>query len=290
MRPMIALVPMVALLIARDSASGEPMEPAARKGEIEVVVTPAEHVRQVLLIERLPNDIMRINQRLIPAVPAAEKGHFIVADLPQGVYDICIEIDPGREAPTRRIEGVNLDVGAAEGQPAFDWWPAGERMGARNFDPAATFEEGVAVSEDDKAQAIRKKFRLSELQERFDTLARISKFENSFRVIYAAGTPEKAKALVELRRDGGHYAEKGSEVIWRVEVWSFAWANGAWETLNRAAKVLERLRIQRAEFDKLDRFFDPKLGGISVKDGERKKVEYTVPPSLDGKMGKPAAD
>ncbi|NQT20964.1 MAG: hypothetical protein HQ592_14750 [Planctomycetes bacterium] len=253
---------------------------AAGAAELEITVAPAEQIERVRVVERLPNTMKKINRRWFDAAPAGEKGHFIVEDLPEGVYDICIE------TVDHRIEGVDLTTGAGAEEPAFCWWLPGERLAAENFDPATVFEEGAVVTEEEKAEAIRKKFRLDALRKCLDTITKVARFENYVRVIYAAGTPEKAKALVELRRDGGHYAARGDEVIWRSEIWTFVWAYGAWVAQNRSAKVLERFRLQRTEYEQLERLYDPRIGGISLKEGEKTTVVYQLPEVLDDKMGK----
>ena len=249
-------------------------------GQVEVVLSNAEKVKEVKLIQRLPNDVMKINQKVIDAKPADEKGHFIVEDLPAGIYDIYI----GTES--HKIEGVNLDAGASADEPVFHWWLPGNRLAAERYDPNSAFEEGVEVTEEERIEAIRKKFRLDALLQCFESLAKVKRFENFFRVVYAAGTAQSVKALVELRRDGGYYGEKGDEVVWRSEVWTFTWANGAWVAQNRGAKVLQRLRVQRSQFDEFETLYDPALGGIRVEAEGKTTVQYTLPALLDDKMGK----
>ena len=249
-------------------------------GQLEVVVAPSEKVKRVQAISRGANDIMGVSQKACDLKPAGETGHFIVEELPAGVYDISI----GTVEHT--IEGVALDVSAAKDEPVFHWWLPGGRLTADKYDPASEFEDGVKVSDEEKTDAIRKKFRLDSLRQCFDSLAKVKRFENFLRVVYAAGTSTKVKALVELRRDGGFYAERGAEVVWRSEVWLFTW-EGAWSAQSRGAKVLERHRFPLADYEKFDKLYDPKLGGVAVKDGEKTKLEYTLPAALDDKMGKP---
>jgi len=253
---------------------------AAIAGDLEIVITPAEKAERVRVVKRLPNAQKKINRQWSNSRRTGEKGHFLVEDLAEGVYDICIETEG------HRIEGVDLNAGAGADEAIFHWWLPADRLTAEDFDPASTFEEGVVVSEEKKAEAIRKEFRLGALRKCFDTIVKTPRFENYVRVIYASGTCEKVRALIELRRDGGHYGARGDEVIWRSEIWTFAWAYGAWVAENRSAKVLERFRLQRPEFERLDRLYDPAIGGISVKEGEKTTVEYKLPAVLDAKMGK----
>ena len=252
----------------------------ALAGQMEVVVSNPEKVKEVKVIQRLPNDLMRINQKVVNAKPTDENGHFIVEDLPAGVYDICIGTED------HRIEGVNLNAGASTDEPVFHWWLPGNRLTAERYDPNTAFEEGVEVTEEERTEAIRKKFRLDALLQCFETLAKIKRFENFFRVIYVSGTAQSAKALVELRRDGGHYGEQGDEVVWRSEVWTFTWANGAWVAQNRGATVIQRLRVQRSQFALFDTLYDPALGGIRIEADGKTTVQYTLPAVLDDKMGK----
>jgi len=254
--------------------------------QLEVVVSPKAEISRVRVLKRLPNTISKINRRWYEARRvgnAADNGdeaRFIVEDLPEGKYDICIETSE------HHLEGVDLGVGAEPGEPVFHWWLPEDAVRTENFDPTTGFEDGVVAGEEEKLEAIRKHFRLKELAKAFETITRVRKFENYVRVIFASGTADEVKALLELRRDGGHCAEKGNEVIWRSEIWTFVWAYGSWIAQNRAAKVLERFRLQRAEFEKLDRLYDPALGGISVSEGEKKTVNYTLPAALDNTIGK----
>jgi hypothetical protein len=267
------------LIISLALLGAQPAAPASRQiGTVELAFDrPVDSAGAIL---RLPNSTGKVNLRVFPARDSGDSMHFIVEDLPHSVYDIYVEIDG------HRVEGVDLAVEAPPGAPVFDWWLPGERLTARNFDPAEQFDEDAAVSEQDERDAIRRKFRLNELQQRFDALGQVRRFENFFRVIYASGTAQTATALVELRRDGGHYAEKNDEVVWRAEVWTFTWAWGAWSTEKRAARVLEQVRMQRDEFERFDRLYDPSLGGISVEAGKTAICTYKLPGVFDNTMGK----
>ena len=248
-------------------------------GQLEVVVNPPGKAKKVQAIRRGASQIMRIVQDTFNLKRAGENGHFIVEDLAPGVYDIYIETDD------HKIEGVDIGVRPDKDVPLFHWWLPADRLTTENFDPESAFEQGVKVTEEEKTEAIYKRFRLDPLRQCFDALGKVKRFENFIRFIYASGTDTTVKALVELRRDGGHYAERGAETIWRAEVWQFTW-NGAWSAQNRAAKVLERRRMQTADFLLFEKLYDPALGGIEVKDKEKATVTYTLPEVLDEKMGK----
>jgi len=248
-------------------------------GQLDVAINPAEKVKKVQAIRRGASAIMQIKQDVFDVKRAGEDGHFIVEDLAPGVYDIYIETDD------HTIEGVDLNVRPEKDTPVFHWWLPADRITTDNFDPESVFEEGVKVTEDEKTEAVRRRFRLDSLRQCLDALGKVKRFENFIRFIYASGTDSSVKALVELRRDGGHYAERGAETIWRAEVWQFTW-NGTWSAQNRGAKVLERRRMQTADFLKFEKLYDPAIGGIEVKDKEPAAVTYTLPDVLDERMGK----
>jgi len=248
-------------------------------GQLDVAINPAGKVKKVQAIRRGASAIMQIKQDVFDLKRAGEDGHFIVEDLAPGVYDIYIETDD------HTIEGVDINVRPEKDTPVFHWWLPADRLTTDNFDPESVFEEGVKVTDEEKTEAIRRRFRLDSLRQCFDALGKVKRFENFIRFIYASGTDSAVKALVELRRDGGHYAERGAETIWRAEVWQFTW-NGTWSAQNRGAKVLERRRMQTADFIQFEKLYDPSLGGIEVKDKGTATVTYTLPDVLDGKMGK----
>ena len=99
------------------------------------------------------------------------------------------------------------------------------------------------------------------------------------------GAPEGPAVL----RKEKFYAEKGDQVIWRVESWPFVWMRDVWHKPRKGLRVWQRLRISAAEFARMGHVFDPALGGIEVKAGETTTLDYTLPAKLPASLGKTPA-
>jgi len=121
-----------------------------------------------------------------------------------------------------------------------------------------------------------------------DNFAMGKEFENKGRAIYIQGNGEHVKALVEKLRDRAFHSGR-NEVTWRAEIWQFDKHYGTWQKRQRGALTLRRLRMKIPDYEKMTWVFDPKLGGIVVKDGEDVKgFVYEIPKQFTPAMGKVA--
>ncbi|MFI5377817.1 MAG: hypothetical protein ACHRHE_00805 [Tepidisphaerales bacterium] len=112
------------------------------------------------------------------------------------------------------------------------------------------------------------------LRELFDG---IQAFENKRNMLLFNGNQDRVTVLAELIRDNGFYANKGTEVIWRIELWYFKNQHGGWEKVQQQNQVLYRERFKtRQEYDgtvKKYRYI-PELGGLRfAKDEAPRTIE-----------------
>jgi hypothetical protein len=122
--------------------------------------------------------------------------------------------------------------------------------------------------DDDDRQAIKELF------------SGIQAFENKRNMLLMSGNHDRVTILAELIRDTPFYGNKGTEVIWRAELWYFKNQHGGWEKVPQTNKVLLRERISRNEFERRRENLKwlGELGGLRLGKDETKKV---VSVSLD---------
>ncbi|MGA2501194.1 MAG: hypothetical protein ABSH20_25935 [Tepidisphaeraceae bacterium] len=112
------------------------------------------------------------------------------------------------------------------------------------------------------------------LRELFDG---IQAFENKRNMLLFNGNQDRATVLAELIRDNGFYANKGTEVIWRIELWYFKNQHGGWEKVQQQNQVLYRERFKtRQEYDNTVKKYRylPELGGLKfAKDEALRTIE-----------------
>jgi hypothetical protein len=116
-------------------------------------------------------------------------------------------------------------------------------------------------------------------------------FQDITRPLAVQGNGRAAKALVELIRYTNFHSGKPGDVIWRVEVWVYEEANGAWVKKPHGWQVLSRVRAPQEmplnDFLNGLWLFDPALGGIKVtKDRPVVELKYALPAKMDMSMGK----
>lgn len=93
-----------------------------------------------------------------------------------------------------------------------------------------------------------------------------------------SGDGERAVGLVQLVRDRDFHAATKGEVIWRVELYYFAFQAGGWEKVQQANKVLRRARFRNMEEyeDEVGSItWSEALGGVRVGADETKQLEVT---------------
>jgi len=109
----------------------------------------------------------------------------------------------------------------------------------------------------------------------------IKSFTNRNDIIQLIGDHNRAVLLAQLVRDKEFHADKGGEIIWRIELWYFKNNYGGWEKISQVNKVLRRERFTNSEAfkaatQKLQ--WMPSLGGIIVSKAQGAKTVTVAPP------------
>jgi hypothetical protein len=167
----------------------------------------------------------------VPAVDAAAEktggDKWMFKGLPEGKYDLVIL------AKDRiRIEG-------------FQYPPVKE------FDPF--FSPDAAVDEETGDFII-------------DDIKKSPHYENKVVPLYLGGDKKAVRVLVMLIRDKptSYEGESPGSATIRHEIWQYSWNYGAWQKEKRT-KVMDRILLHRDQLRKWTWLWDPKLGGIDVK-------------------------
>ncbi len=171
-------------------------------------------------------------------------GRWVFQKLPPGKYDLVI-LAKGR----RRVEGFQY-VPVKESDPFF---PAniGIEPEARQFIVA--------------------------------DVKKSPHYENRVEPLYFGGNKKAVRVLVMLLRDKPTSYEgdfPGAATI-RHEIWQYSWNYGGWQKEKRT-KVIDRIILHRDELRKWTWLWDPKLGGIEVRD-KPITVEYDLPRAFSQK-------
>jgi hypothetical protein len=135
----------------------------------------------------------------------------------------------------------------------------------KEFDP---FFSGDATTDDETRDFI------------LDDIKKSRHFENKVVPLYLGGDKKAVRVLVMLIRDEPTSYTPGSGTI-RHEVWQYTWQYGGWEKEKRT-KVLDRVLLQVGDLRQWTWLWDPKLGGIEVKDAPA-TVNYRLPGKADSK-------
>jgi hypothetical protein len=195
-------------------------------------------------LRKLPDEKAKIDA---PAVDAkAERlgsNRWIFKNLPFGKYDLVLLLKD-----RVRIEG-------------FQFAPV------REFDP---FLSPDATPEDDAREFILGDIRASR------------HYENKVEPLYLAGDKQTVRILVQLLRDKptSYEADLPGAATLRHEIWQYAWNYGGWQKEKRT-KILDRVLLHRDELRKWTWLWDPKLGGIEIKD-KPVELQFQIPQSLKG--------
>jgi hypothetical protein len=184
---------------------------------------------------------------VFPGQYDSKTGAFTIPNLPDGDYDLRLSVAGGT------IEGADLRLEPATIDRQFD--------------------------DDDRKEI----------------LGKIENYPDAFmdiqRPLYLEGNGSHAKALVELIRYRDFYSGKAGEQVWRVEIWPFDYYYGGWVIRKHGMAAIARVRtnvdMAPQAFHDLLRLFDPKVGGIAIKDGKPvSDFRYAIPEKLDMAMGK----
>jgi hypothetical protein len=106
-------------------------------------------------------------------------------------------------------------------------------------------------------------------------------YENKVEPLYAGGDKKAVRILVMLLRDQPTSYTPGSGTI-RHEIWQYSWHYGGWEKEKRT-KVMDRILMQVADLRQWTWVWEPKLGGIEVKD-KPITIKYEMPRGSDKKL------
>jgi hypothetical protein len=253
---------------------------AGATGRIEGTIRPAGKALKVGVVERIPPTIMKLNDRLHWGQVDPKTGAYVVDKLAPKTYDLVIETAEGR------IEGVVLRVPGEEDEATYDLNVATGKLRTQRFDIAEYTEENQVLTDEERDKLVRRKLRIDKLLGRVEKTLKVARFMDTNRPLCVHGTRDRAVVLMELARKDTFYAEKGDQVIWRIETWPFEWRYSVWHKPNKGLRVWQRLRLAAAQFEKMGYVFDPALGGITVTAGEAAKVDYELPETLPASLGK----
>jgi hypothetical protein len=185
-----------------------------------------------------------------PAVDAravdAGGGRWVFAKLPKGKYDLLI-----LAKDRRRVEG-------------FQYVPIAE------FDPFLPPDAAV--------DAETRRFIIADI-------GKSPHYENKVEPLYLGGDKKAVRVLVMLLRDKptSYEGDSPGAATIRHEIWQYSWHHGGWQKEKRT-KVMDRILMHRDELRKWTWLWDPKLGGIDVRD-KPMVIEYALPrPSGDKKL------
>ena len=183
-----------------------------------------------------------------PAVDAkaddAGGGRWVFPKLPKGKYDLVI-----LAKDRRRVEG-------------FQYVPV------KVFDPF--FPPDASVEADVRQFIIA-------------DIGKSPHYENKVEPLYLGGDEKAVRVLVMLLRDKQTSYEgdfPGAATI-RHEIWQYSWNYGGWQKEKRT-KVMNRVILHRDELRKWTWLWDPKLGGVDMRD-KPIVVEYVLPRPSDEK-------
>jgi hypothetical protein len=236
-------------------------------------------------VERVPADIMadimKLNDKLHWGKVDPKTGEYAVEGLAPGQYDLVVETAEGR------IEGVELKVLGEENEPTYDLNLGTGELKVQRFDEKQLLAEpDEALTPEERAKRLKRALRIDKLDDHLKKLMTVAQFMDTNRPLYVHGTPKRAVVLVELARKSAFYADKGGEVIWRIETYPYLWMGDVWHKPNKGLRVWQRLRLDGRQFAKMGYVYDPALGAVAVKAGETTKLDYPVPEKLPASLGK----
>ena len=257
------------------------MAPAAgAAGRIAGLLTPPGKALKAGAVERIPATIMKLQDKTHWGKVDPKTGEYEVEGLAPGKYDLVIETAEGR------IEGVELKVLGEENEPTYDLNLGTGELRVQRFDEKQLGEADEALTPEECSKRLKRALRIDRLEDHLKKLMTVAQFTDTNRPLYIHGTPKRAVVLVELARTTAFYADKGGEVIWRIETYPYIWMGDVWHKPNKGLRVLQRLRLDGREFARMGYVYDPALGGIEVKDGQTTRFDFALPEKLPESMGK----
>ena len=255
-----SLVVAVTALLAVEPADvelteDEPTIPPPTPGNITGTISPAELIQSLSLVSRVTGESHE------PAAFDADSGEFAFEDLPgDAAYDLIIETTDGRT-----FEGIDLSF-----------------VDARLLRMAATRREELGLP----AEAERP-FTQADADALVAFVDEVEGFMDTHRVLYVGGHGRRATVLLELMRTADFHADEG-HVIWRVELWYFEYATGAWQAVANQARVIRRFRGPPADWQQLAVEFRPDLSVFIDAEGHSDVLAFEIPEGIFPPRGRPA--
>lgn len=199
-------------------------------------------------------------KRYKPASFDPKTGKFTFRKLPgDAAYDVCVGTRDGA-----RIEGIDLS-----------WHEA------RMLRLAAIRRKQLGLPPEAK-----RGFSAGDAQELLKYVRDLKDFADVRRVLYLNGFGQRATMLVEVMRTRKFHAQRGSEVIWRIELWYFKYHYGGWERVGHVERVLERHRIPISKWQTITKVYYPQLS-VRVDDrGDSRPLEFRIPDRLEPARGR----
>jgi hypothetical protein len=241
---------------AVELAEDSPPVPAPRAGDVTGAIEPAAQIATLKAVSRATG------KTYLPDSLNKNTGRFVFKGLPgQAAYDICLTTADGRT-----FEGIDLGF-------------VDERM----LELAAERRRQLSLPQEREPA-----FGQRDVEELVKFVADLKDFMEIRRVLYLRGQGRRATMLVELMRAREFFAQKGSELIWRVELWYFENRFGGWERLANQERVLRRERVPQAAWTKIAIEWRPQLTARVRSDGTSEPVRFEIPAAPDPSRGRPA--
>jgi len=232
----------------------KPTMPAPEAGDVTGTITPVADAAALRAVSRVTNKTYQ------PKTFDRKTGKFVFANLPGDArYDLCFSARDGRE-----IEGIDLDF-----------------TDRRMVRLAAERRRQLGLPPERSAP-----FTAEDVKKLVGFIAGMKDFMEIRRVLYIKGQGIRATMLVELMRTRDFYSKKGSEVIWRVELWYFKNHFGGWDRLANQERLLRRLRVQRPQWQAVSVEYFPQLSVYVSAGGKAAPVAFKVPPKGDPSRGR----
>ena len=252
---------IAAALIAAAAGGGvklvedKPTVKPPRSGDVTGRVTPAASVSGISAISRVTE------KRITPTSFDRQTGKFVFKSLPgEASYDVCVKTTDGRE-----LEGIDLDFLDARMLRL-----AAERRKRLELPPEAPHE-----------------FSVEDVNLIVKQLTSLREFMEIHRPLYVEGHGKWATVLIEMMRTRKHYAG-GDRLIWRVELWYMEYRHGGWEKIGNQERVLRRLRVTPAVWQKTHVEYYHTLSAFVDELGHSSSIQFKIPDRPDITRGRPA--
>jgi len=231
-----------------------PLVRAPRSGNISGVITPAAKVTSL-------DAVSRVTGKVYPAGSFDKiTGKFAVKNLPgDATYDLRVRTTDGRT-----LEGIDLDF-------------VDHRMirlsAQRRRQLGLPAEPPREFTRDDLAEVRR-------------YVREMEDFCDIRRALYIRGHGRRATALVEMIRARDFYGRKGTEIVWRIELWYFEYRYGGWERLANQERVLHRKRMPHSQWSAISLEYYDALSVHVEPSGYCEPIEFHIPDPPDISRGR----